>query len=50
MNAPKRKKPYEKPRLDSEKIVETSTLACGKCTTGPTGAGTAPCKAVRKSS
>ncbi|MBI5625138.1 MAG: hypothetical protein HY924_15280 [Elusimicrobia bacterium] len=46
----KKKKPYAKPKLESEKIVETSTLACGKCTSGPSGIGSPPCKSVRKNS
>ena len=31
----KPKRPYEKPRIESEKMFETTALACGKCTTGP---------------
>jgi len=31
----KRKRPYEKPAISSEKIFETSALACGKCASGP---------------
>ncbi|MBI5243709.1 MAG: hypothetical protein HY922_08515 [Elusimicrobia bacterium] len=44
------KKPYEKPEIRSESTLETTTLACGKCITGPTGAGTPACKAVKKTS
>ena len=29
------KKPYEKPKIESEKIFETQSLACGKCEVGP---------------
>lgn len=29
------KKTYEKPAVHSEKMFETSALACGKCTSGP---------------
>lgn len=29
------RKPYAKPEVRSEKMFETSALACGKCTTGP---------------
>jgi hypothetical protein len=29
------KKPYRKPRIASEKMFETTALACGKCVTGP---------------
>lgn len=32
---PKRKKPYQKPQISSEKMFETTALACGKCTSGP---------------
>ena len=46
----KTKKPYTQPSIESEKVLETSTLACGKCQTGPTGAGSPPCKSVKKSS
>jgi len=35
MSDRKPKRPYEKPRIDSEKMFETTALACGKCTTGP---------------
>ncbi len=28
------KKKYTKPRVKSEKIIETAALSCGKCTTG----------------
>lgn len=44
------KKPYEKPEIRSESTLETATLACGKCLSGPTGVGTPACKAVKKSS
>jgi hypothetical protein len=29
-----KKKPYEKPHIQSEKIIETAALACGKCAGG----------------
>jgi hypothetical protein len=28
------KKPYQKPKLKSEKVFETAALACGKCLAG----------------
>jgi hypothetical protein len=31
------RKAYEKPQVHSEKMFETHALACGKCTSGPTG-------------
>lgn len=43
------KKPYRKPSMKSESVLETSTLACGKCTTGgPTGSQTQACKQAKK--
>jgi hypothetical protein len=33
----KKKKPYSKPAIKTEKIFETAALACGKCQSGPTG-------------
>jgi hypothetical protein len=30
----KKKKKYIKPKVKSEKIIETAALACGKCTSG----------------
>jgi len=30
----KKKKPYTKPEIKSEKIFETTALACGKCIAG----------------
>ncbi|MFH1369182.1 MAG: hypothetical protein ABII64_08660 [Elusimicrobiota bacterium] len=32
--AKKNKKPYVKPSVKSEKIIETAALACGKCIAG----------------
>ncbi|HEY3413965.1 MAG TPA: hypothetical protein VGM51_13070 [Armatimonadota bacterium] len=29
------RKAYAKPQVHSEKMFETSALACGKCTSGP---------------
>lgn len=44
-----KKKPYESPAIESESVVETSTLACGKCLSGgPTGSGSQTCKQARK--
>lgn len=34
---PGRRKPYVAPTVESEEILETSALVCGKCTVGPTG-------------
>jgi hypothetical protein len=31
------RKAYCKPEVHSEKMFETSALACGKCTSGPVG-------------
>lgn len=31
------RRPYEKPTVHSEKMFETSALACGKCLSGPVG-------------
>jgi hypothetical protein len=31
---PKEKKPYEPPKIESEKIIEESALGCSKCTSG----------------
>ncbi len=31
------RKPYVPPTVESEEILETSALVCGKCTVGPTG-------------
>ncbi|MFH1619548.1 MAG: hypothetical protein ABIG11_06545 [bacterium] len=42
----KKKKPYMKPKLASEKVFETAALACGKCITGPTGQ--LACKTLKK--
>jgi len=30
----KAKKPYQKPKIISEKIIETAALSCGKCIAG----------------
>lgn len=29
------RRPYATPQVRSEKVFETTALACGKCTTGP---------------
>ena len=42
----KKKKPYTKPEVRSEKVFETVALACGKCQTGPTGQQA--CKSLKK--
>jgi len=34
---PAARKPYQKPVVHSEKMFETSALACGKCVSGPVG-------------
>jgi hypothetical protein len=44
----KKKKPYEKPRIKTEKVFETAALACGKCLTGPYNQ--LSCKYLRKKS
>ena len=42
----KKKKPYKKPSIKTEKIFETAALACGKCLTGPISQ--LACKTLRK--
>lgn len=42
----KKKKPYEKPKMRTEKVFETAALACGKCTTGPISQ--LACKTLKK--
>ncbi len=42
----KKRKPYQKPKITSEKVFETAALACGKCITGPTGQSA--CKTLKK--
>ena len=42
----KKKKPYTKPSLKTEKVFETAALACGKCLSGPTGQ--LACRTLRK--
>lgn len=44
----KKKKPYKKPAIKTEKIFETAALACGKCQTGPTGQQA--CRSLKKRS
>jgi hypothetical protein len=34
-SAEKTRRTYQKPVVHSEKMFETSALACGKCTSGP---------------
>lgn len=47
----KKKKPYKKPSIKSEKILESAALACGKClTNSPTGVGSPSCRSLRKKS
>ena len=49
--AEKKKKPYVKPTIKSEKVLESAALACGKCmTTSPTGQGAPSCRSLRKTS
>jgi len=31
----KKKEKYERPKMRTQRIFETSTLACGKCASGP---------------
>ena len=46
---PNQRKPYEKPRIDTESTLETTTLACGKCVgSGPVGSGTPACKQAKR--
>jgi hypothetical protein len=42
----KKKKPYVKPAIKTEKVFETAALACGKCQTGPTGQ--LSCKSLKR--
>ena len=43
------RKPYEKPSIQSEEILEGAALACGKCRLGnPTGAGSPSCRSLQK--
>ncbi len=44
-NGPKKKKPYEKPSVKSEKVFETTALKCGKITSTQSS-----CKFSRKTS
>ena len=45
----KQKKPYEKPRIETEEVLESTTLACGKCESGgPRGSGSPSCKQARR--
>ena len=47
--AKKKKKPYTKPALKSEKILESAALACGKCVgANPTGQGSPSCRQLRR--
>jgi hypothetical protein len=44
---PSKKKPYEKPKLTTEKVFETAALACGKCQgSGPTSQ--LACRSLKK--
>jgi len=43
----KAKKPYKKPFITSEKIIETAALACGKCIAG-NPISQAACKSFKK--
>ena len=42
----KKKKPYKKPSIKTEKVFETAALACGKCQSGPTNQ--LACKTLKK--
>lgn len=42
----KKKKPYQKPAMKTEKVFETAALACGKCLSGPISQ--LACKTLRK--
>jgi hypothetical protein len=42
----KKKKPYIKPAIRTEKVFETAALACGKCQNGPINQ--LACKTLRK--
>lgn len=42
----KKKKPYVKPAIKSEKVFETAALACGKCQTAVTKQ--AACTSLKK--
>jgi len=44
----KKKKPYKKPEIKTEKVFETAALACGKCLTGPISQ--AACNTLKKKS
>lgn len=44
----KKKKPYKKPSIKTEKVFETAALACGKCINGPTNQ--LACKTLKKTS
>ncbi len=46
---PKKKKPYDPPSLKSDSVIESSTLACGKCFgSGPVGRATPQCKQFKR--
>ncbi len=41
------RKPYESPEIRTEEVIETTTMACGKCEVGgPTGAATPACQSL----
>lgn len=42
----KKKKPYVKPTIRTEKVFETAALACGKCNTG--AISQLACKTLKK--
>jgi hypothetical protein len=44
----KKKKPYQKPAMKTEKVFETAALACGKCQTG--AINQLACKTLKKTS
>ena len=44
-----KKKAYKKPSIESEKILESAALACGKCVGhNPAGHGAPSCRALRR--
>ncbi len=48
---PKKKKRYEPPAIETESVIETSTLACGKCVPGgPIGSGLPACQQAQSTS
>ncbi len=47
----RKKKPYEKPAIQTESVIESATLACGKCLPGgPVGSQMDACKQATRTS